>query len=140
MIEQDVVKYIGLPYVPRELDCWQLIRKFVRQELGQEYPDFFYDAETLNEMSAEHIQLETSSGSRWRSVGEPTLGDVLIFRLRGKACHTGVYVFNNNFLHTLAGRASAYEPLDGYWKQALVGIYRWSPNESLRERCKGLIA
>ncbi len=120
-----MVHYIGVPYKPREMDCWQLVRKFASEQLGLEYPNFFYDIENIAEQSAKHIENETSLGSRWDRVSDPVIGDVIIFRIRGLACHCGVYVDDGNFLHTLKGRSSSYEALDGYWKQSIVGIYRW---------------
>ena len=120
-----VVPYIGIPYKPREMDCWQLVRKFAQEQLGLAYPDFMYDAENITAQSESHIKAETTLGKRWQKVDEPILGDVLIFRIHGLACHCGVYVDDGNFLHTLKGRSSAYEALDGYWEQSLVGIYRW---------------
>lgn len=129
MNPQAIVPYIGLPYEPRKMDCWQLIRKFAREQLGREYPDFLYDVENISNQSVEHIKSETTLGRRWMKVSDPQLGDVLIFRVRGLACHTGIYLGEGNFLHTLQGRASAYESLEGYWKQSLVGIYRWCADE-----------
>lgn len=124
----NVTSYIGMPYVPREMDCWQLIRKFAKEQLGFVYPDFMYDAENITSQSVSHIAEETGIGKRWQKVNSPILGDVIIFRIKGIAGHCGVYIGDGNFLHTLKGRESSYELLDGYWKQAIVAIYRWNPN------------
>lgn len=123
-----VTPYIGLPYQPRIMDCWQLIRKFAQEQLGLVYPDFMYDAENITAQSASHIKAETTLGKRWQKVDQPILGDVIIFRIKGIAGHCGVYIGEGSFLHTLKGRESSYELLDGYWKQAIVAIYRWNPN------------
>lgn len=123
-----VAPYIGLPYKPTTMDCWQLIRKFAKEQLSLEYPDFLYDVEGMLDQSAEHIKNETTLGKRWKKVDIPTLGDVIIFRMRGIACHCGVYIDDGNFLHTLKGRESSYESLNSYWKQSVVAFYRWSPN------------
>ena len=132
MSQPSIIPYIGLPYEARKLDCWQLIRKFAKEQLGLIYPDFLYDVENLTDQSIVHIESETSLGKRWKKVDVPALGDVIIFRIRGRACHCGVYISDGNFLHTLQGRESSYESLDGIWKQAIVAIYRWSPNEQFR--------
>jgi cell wall-associated NlpC family hydrolase len=128
MSEINITPYIGLPYKVREMDCWQLIRKFAKEQLGLYYPDFLYDVDNITPQSATHIETETSLGKRWKKVDEPQLGDVIIFRMRGIACHCGVYISEGNFLHTLKGRESSYESLDSYWKQSVVNIYRWSPD------------
>lgn len=122
-----ITPYIGLPYEPRKMDCWQLIRKFAKEQLGIEYPDFLYDVENITAQSENHIKSETTLGKRWKKVDQPTLGDVIIFRIRGIACHCGIYIGENNFLHTLKGRESSYESLDSPWNQSVVAFYRWSP-------------
>ena len=124
---QMVIPYIGIPYEPKKMDCWQLIRKFAKEQLGLTYPDFLYDVEHINSQSAQHIKNETSLGKRWEMVNDPIIGDVIIFRIRGLACHTGIYLGDGDFLHTLKGRESSYENIDGYWKQSLIGFYRWRP-------------
>lgn len=129
MIDNQIIPYIGIPYEPVKMDCWQLIRKFAKEQLGKNYPNFFYDVEGITAQSIEHIKTETTLGKRWQKVTDFQLGDVIIFRVRGLACHTGIYVKDNNFLHTLKGRSSAYESLDGVWKQSLIGVYRWQHNE-----------
>jgi cell wall-associated NlpC family hydrolase len=129
MNPQAIIPYIGIPYEKGTMDCWQLIRKFAREQLNLHYPNFMYDIEHITEESAEHIKHETSLGRRWIKVIDPVIGDILIFRLRGLACHTGIYLGDGNFLHTLQGRESSFESLGSYWKQSLVGIYRWRPDE-----------
>ena len=124
-----IIPYIGIPYEARTMDCWQLIRKFAQEQLNIHFPDFLYDVENISSQSVKHIAQETSLGRRWSKVEDPQVGDILIFRLKGLACHTGIYLGDGNFLHTLEGRASAYESIDGYWKQSLVGIYRWCPHD-----------
>lgn len=130
----NVTKYIGLPYkvngeYPAGADCWTLVKAFSKNELGVELPEFLYDAENLIKNASEHIKYETSLGKRWCKINEPEIGDVLILRIRGLASHCAIYVGNGDFLHTLEGRQATCESLHGIWKQSLVGIYRWCPDD-----------
>jgi len=129
----NIIKYIGLPYkvngtVPDGADCWTLVKAFSKSELGLDLPAFFYDEDSLIADASKHIENEMHLGRRWTKIDEPNIGDILIFRIRGIASHCGIYLGNGDFLHTLKGRNSTCEILDGAWKQCLVGVYRWCPD------------
>ena len=122
----NITPYIGIKYEPKVWDCWELCRKFARQELGIEYPKYMYSKETYLDDSEIIIQHERSMlGLKWIEVQEPDVGDVIVFRIRGRALHVGIYVGSDLFLHTLEGRNSCLEDLYGQWHQSVVGYFRW---------------
>jgi cell wall-associated NlpC family hydrolase len=118
--------WVGIPYNEQDCNCWDIVRQFALVELGKEYPRYLFDVDTLMDDSEEWIKREQSAlGDRWVEVDQPDVGDVIIFRIRGRATHIGIYVGYNNFLHSLRGRESTIEDLNGYWSQSVVGYYRW---------------
>ena len=126
----NITPYIGLPYEPKVWDCWQLVRKFAEKELGLEFDQYMYSADTYMDDSEIIIQRERSMlGKKWIQVAEPDVGDIVIFRIRGRALHVGIYVGNDLFLHTLEGRNSCLEDLYGHWHQSVVGYFRWLGHE-----------
>ena len=69
---------------------------------------------------------ETALGANWTKVDVPERGDVILFRIKGAVCHAGLYIGNDDFLHTLKGRNSALESLrDGNWRQRIFGFFRY---------------
>ena len=126
VIDMKLADWVGLEYNDESLNCYDLVRQFALVELGKEYPEYLFDVDSLLEDSEEWIKKEQSNlGRRWLEVETPEVGDLLIFRIRGSVSHIGIYVGFGNFLHSLRGRNSTIEDLAGYWKQSLVGIYRW---------------
>ena len=126
----NITPYIGIDYQPKEWDCWQLCRKFAKNELGIEFPRYIYSADKYMDDSEIIISQERSMlGNKWIQVYEPDIGDLVIFRIRGRALHVGICVGNDLFLHTLEGRNSCLEDLDGHWATAIEGFFRYIGHE-----------
>lgn len=122
--------YIGIKYRDRArdedcVDCWGLLCLFYRNEFGIELPQYTTDTPD----GAKYVA-EVTAGARvdptWEKVDTPQYGDVLLFRVQGLPIHCGVYVADNEFLHSFPNRDSCLERLDGLsWIKRLDGIYRW---------------
>lgn len=119
-------KYIGIPYVIFESDCWAIVRRFAKDELEKEYPQFMYsDLDNMQVAQATMMSID-HMGSKWKRVDDPELGDVLLFTIKGLVQHCGIYLQDGEFLHSLAGRMSCIENLnDSNWSKRLNRIYRW---------------
>jgi cell wall-associated NlpC family hydrolase len=118
--------YVGVPY--KECDCWEMCRRFSREQLGIELPEFFYDKAHLAEQAAQHMANETTDalGVRWAAVTEPRVGDIALFRIKGLVSHSGIVVEDNLILHCLEGRDSCIEEFAGtHWETRLYGMFRW---------------
>ena len=120
---------IGIPYRSkgRDLlgaDCWGLLRLFYLNEMGVLLP-------TYDEHYTDAFDKESTSGAiesfsqDWAKVDIPKYGDAIKLRLMGHPCHVGVYLGNNEFLHTQTGHDSCIDRLDGVkWKNRIEGFYR----------------
>jgi len=123
----ELIKYVGLPYVVGETDCWQLMRTFHREQLNNELPEYFYDVSNYMKIIESKVGEASKEALKgWTKVTtSPQLGDIFIFVLGGFPTHCGVYLGNNNFLHTLKGTNSSIEELSDMWKKRLIGTWRY---------------
>jgi cell wall-associated NlpC family hydrolase len=125
-----LAKYIGIPYKDRArseccVDCWGLVCLFYRNEFGIELPQY-----TTETPEGQKYVAEVVAGTRveptWKKVTQPTLGDVLLFRVQGLPTHVGIALKDNEFLHSFPNRDSCIERLDSLsWTKRLDGAYRW---------------
>lgn len=120
---------VGVPYKSkgRDLlgaDCWGLLRLFYIQEFGIVLPS--YDEHYTDAFDKESVTGAIHSlKNDWIEVSEPKYGDAIKLRLAGHPCHVGVYLGNNEFLHTQNGHDSCIDRLDGIkWKNRVDGFYR----------------
>lgn len=121
----NVIEYIGIPYGIPDTDCWGIVRKFAAEQLGKDYPQYFYDISNNEAMAQTVISMVDSLGL-WRKVDDQQPGDVLIFRIKGVETHCGIYLENGDFLHSLQGRMSCIENLnDSNWSRRHTRTYRW---------------
>ena len=126
----NVTEWVGVPYQIGKSDCWSLVRDFAATELGIEFPVYCYDLGKYMDDSEIIIAQERSMlGRRWVQVYPPEVGDILIMRIKGRALHVGIYIGDNLFLHTLEGRNSTVEDIDGQWAQSIEGYFRFIDNE-----------
>jgi len=123
--------YIGLPYKDRGrsrdgLDCWGLVALVLAEQFGVSVPDFSADY-TSAEDAADVGRLVRGERGKWWEVplGMEKPGDVVLFRILGHPCHTGVVIGGNKMLHCFRGWNSV---LDDYtrlrWRDRIEGFYR----------------
>jgi cell wall-associated NlpC family hydrolase len=122
----NLTPYVGREYKADGQNCYDICVEFAKNELDMHLPQYCYDSDSLIDDCEIHIRKERSMlGKRWIQVEDPDVGDLLIFRIKGRATHCGICVSPDMFLHSLEGRNSTIEDIHGYWEQALVGAFRW---------------
>lgn len=123
-------KYIGLPYKDNGrditgIDCWGLVRLYYKDELGIELPSYTDEYVGADDPSASMII--NNYKDNWELTTTPDIGDIALFNIYGEPSHVGVYVGNNNFLHSRQGKDSVIESLAGVkWNKRLAGIYKYT--------------
>jgi cell wall-associated NlpC family hydrolase len=121
---------IGIPYkfhgrTKDGVDCLGIVQLFYRKFFNISIPEYLYSHANENESCETTITAGQFDGN-WKPVTDLQYGDMLVFRIKGRPTHVGVYLGNNEFLHCLAGRMSCIERLDSLtWRNRLVGAHRW---------------
>lgn len=110
--------YIGIPY--EEYDCYEIIQKYYKEVLGKELDDLYSSRPSTEETEVFYLDQKT----RFIEVDLPKLGDIIVFKVFGLACHIGMYVDNKVFFHSRKSTNSCLEKLS-IWKNRVVGYYRW---------------
>lgn len=121
----DLVKYIGLPYVDREHDCWILIKNVLKEQFKivvPSYGDLYTSSDVLPE-TGQAFSTGCQDG-HWDKVEDIQVGDVIIFRFGRFACHAGLCVGEDEFIHCLRGRNTSIEYISA-WQERIEGVYRW---------------
>jgi NlpC/P60 family putative phage cell wall peptidase len=136
-IVQAVLRWIGTPYQHQQsqygvgTDCLGLIRGLWREVIGPEpevVPSYLRD---WGETGAEEIlQLATMRHLIAKSLAEPALGDVILFRMR-RGCiakHLGVQVQIGaapSFVHAYSGHCVTESPLSQAWARKIVARFQF---------------
>lgn len=125
-------KYIGLPYknngrTADGVDCWGLVRLFYKDEFAIELPSYSDEYNGPNDEAV--VYAVNQHKDAWDPTSTPDVGDVVLFNILGEPTHVGIYLGNNKFLHSRAGKDSVVESLAGAkWNKRLEGVYKYSSN------------
>jgi len=123
-------EYVGIPFKDNGrdrsgCDCWGLVRLALKEQFDKDapslagYPDTEYaSSENMVQTGLHEIEPQ--------KVDNPKPGDIALIRLHGKLCHTGLYIGNNDILHTSKATGAIIENMDGIRQLRLKieGFYR----------------
>lgn len=129
MIATWAADYIGIPFAEfgrnrLGCDCWGLVRLVYADRLGVDLPSYAADYTGTAERD-EINRLIGGQMSAWRPVGEPAVGDVVLIRIAGRACHVGVVVGPDTMLHVEKGTDASIAKLTApAWARRIDGYYR----------------
>ncbi len=116
--------YIGIEYkkhgrTAEGLDCYGLVKLYLENEHGVLLSDFDYDG-TEASMLAEH-----KTDNEWADVSEYQKGDVLVLRQMRTACHVGVVIDSERFIHCEENIGVVMDYMHrGRWKRRIVSAHR----------------
>lgn len=123
-------KYIGIPYSENGrdttgIDCWGLACLFYKQEFDIDLPTYteFYSGGQDPSIS----NLINTNIDNWIEIKNPTIGDLCLFNIYNEPHHVGIYLGNNQFLHSREGKDTAIESLNSpQWKKRFAGFFKHS--------------
>ena len=127
MIVNWAYNYVGLEYGegewgPDRYDCWGLLALIYKE---------IYDVDLIDLVDRYHTDRDKISllpkvlGS-WEPVGEPEIGDGILFLIAGRVPHCGVYVGNGFMIHSVDGPSSCIQRINtAKWKSRFEGYYRY---------------
>ncbi len=124
-------QYIGIQYGDHgrsrlALDCWGLVWMVYEEQFQIELPSYS-EAYTSAEDSKNVERLINGELGPWSEVDAKNadFGDVLLFRIAGNVCHTGLMVSHGLMLHVMKGIDVCLERYTrSMWRHRLIGIYR----------------
>jgi len=112
------VKLLGIPY--KKLDCWGVAREFYRLELGIDLKRYYDQAPNDNQVAKNLIY--TNAGD-FEAVTKPTFGNIVLINLNGIEAHIGIYLNEQQFLHTTIHSGCVVDRI-AKWEKMFVGYYR----------------
>lgn len=129
-------RYVGIPYADKgrgdRLDCWGLLVKVYREQLGIELPSYADSYVTAADRVALAALIAGEMGP-WRPIpaGEETTFDAVLMREGRFARHVGVVTEPGLLLHVSSdGICSAIERYRfGPLKNRVVGFFRHSQRQ-----------
>ena len=135
-VRHNIRDLINVPFLDKGrdfhvgLDCWGLVLE-VSRRLGHELPDFARKESCQDALiTQEQMQGELRS-SRWKQVVTPEVGDLVAMALEpywpDAVSHFGVYLGEDEFIHTLSGHNVALNQLsDMFYRNKIKGYFRWN--------------
>lgn len=124
-------RYIGIPYIPMESDCWHVFAIIQREVFGRNVPEFYEvaycDGTTSREEVGSFIALHKVD--QWTRIekGQEQSGDGMLFTMLGVPMHIGVVCAPGLFIHCARGSNSCIERYNsGSWSRRIEGFYRYT--------------
>lgn len=122
--------YVGLEFRdkgrgPDAFDCWGLVIHFYKREYGISLPSLVGDYD--NHLAADQIaRLCAEESAKWRKVGKPEPGDVIMLRWTYRPMHVGIVCGASKFIHAdsenLGSVIESWESPN--WQRRVVGFFR----------------
>ena len=111
-------KYIGLDY--ERYDCYEIIKLYNKEVLKRDLGKLYVARPSIRETE----KIVHHQRDNFVKVDSPTVGDIILFRVFGVACHIGMYINDKTFFHSRKTTGSCIEKLS-VWEKRVVGYYRW---------------
>ncbi len=127
MLQITIDDLLGKPFVdggrgPDTYDCWGLVREVFRRH-GIELPDYRISC-LAKEAIDRQVALDRSFWTRCDLAGPP-VPSLVVLKQHTQFCnHTGVYLGEGRFLHTLKKTGVIIDRTDHlFWKRKIEGYY-----------------
>lgn len=132
-VPEFVERIMDMRFEPRERsyeagDCWTVVWLFWRDVLGRQLPMYDTGYHTAGASAVDRSmvgRIMAREREKWFATEHPCLGDVVLLRCSGRACHVGVMISRQRFLHIEDRRGALVESLSSpIWQRRCEGVYR----------------
>lgn len=112
---------IGIPY--SEVDCWELVKKFYVNifDIDLSSHNETYDNSLNPKETSRYMDIHKLSFDK---VADPSLGDIMLLKVKGLNAHLGIYLGRGKMLHTMERTGSVIDKISR-WETKIEGYYRW---------------
>ena len=117
---------IGISY--EDANCFELVRRFYKQELGIELKSYF-DGPVPERSDAAKLVYTSKGDFAEVKEGPRKFGDILLIKLYGIECHIAVYVGEGRMLHSTRGSGSVIDRTSK-WDKMIAGTFRVLPENT----------
>ena len=126
-ITQFCKKAIGVPFIPHGRvwegwDCWGLLCIAYKELFDVELPHYKNDHDVVKHRDAIARLYKEQKEEEWEQVKEAQMGDALLIYMYGRACHVGLVVDEEKFLHVEHGINTCLQKMKDF---RIEGIYRY---------------
>lgn len=111
--------FVGIPY--EVMNCWDIAVKFYSDILGVSLRDR-YSGKAPEDYSVVENLIYTNKGD-FEKVDTPEFGDIVLIQMHGYECHIGIFLGDNQLLHTMIPTGSIVDRLSK-WGTRILGYYR----------------
>lgn len=126
-------KYLNIPY--KELDCFELVKRFYSQEFSVEISNDFYPTpknkkiDEIIDIRDNYNNLVKEQKKKFKKVDTPSYGDIVLIRSWGIPAHVGIYIDEGKFLHTQEKTGSVIEKVS-LWNKRILGYYSYDKTKT----------
>jgi cell wall-associated NlpC family hydrolase len=116
-------RYVGLPYVAGEAECWHFAARVWREVFGWDVP---VAASFGGALASRRLASDPASYDGWQPVADPEDGDAVVMAKGARPCHVGVWVAPGHVLHAVEGAGGLCTPAGrvGDLGYRITGFYR----------------
>lgn len=126
-------EYLNIPFVEhgREragADCWGLVRLIFHEQRQIVLPSYAEAYASIEETAELATICRGERARAWEPAprAEPSLFDVIIFRIKGEPIHVGLALDNEYFIHTMRHSWSVIERWRSLsWRNRVVEVCRY---------------
>lgn len=124
MMSHWALKYLGLPWVAGETDCWNMARRIWSEQFHRDVVSVAVDAASP---LASRRALRDGDKGQWRPTETPIEGDAVMMARGTSPCHVGIYLAGGSILHSVEGAGVICTPAGGLLRVGYraVGFYSW---------------
>ena len=122
----------AVPFVPQGrsrdgLDCWGVVWLAYNEVRGIDLPSYADEYKTEDIRNFPHLEeLINKYLPEWEETTNPTEGDVVLMRLRGRPIHVGLVIGDGMMLHIEEGIELCIERYgNAFWRNRIIGFYRY---------------
>ena len=138
MIDKNLDKYLGRPFVYGVTDCYTLFRDFYINEFGIEFPNFARYDGWWNDGLNLYADNMPKHGFYLLPQGEELMyGDVILVCLCAPVpSHAAIYIGENKILQHVQDHLSGIAPYRGIFRNCTASIWRHESRKNIKPERK----